>query len=44
MLNPLSVEGLRGVNVAVGITGLQLDYAPNRPRNLNRPLPLAPAR
>ena len=40
MLNPLSVEGLRGVNVAAGISGLQLEYAPGRGRNLTRPLPL----
>jgi len=42
MLNPLSVEGLRGVNVAAGITGLQLNYV-SRP-NINRPLPLPPPR
>ena len=40
MLNPLSVEGLRGVNVAAGISGLQLEYTPGRGRDLTRPLPL----
>ncbi len=42
MLNPLSVEGLRGVNVAAGISGLQLDYV-SRP-DIHRPLPLPPPR
>jgi len=26
MLNPLSVEGVKGVNIAAGVTGLKLDY------------------
>jgi hypothetical protein len=38
MLNPLSVEGLKGVNVAAGISGLKLNYV-SRP-NISRPLPL----
>ena len=40
MLNPLSVEGLRGINVAAGISGLKLDYV-SRP-TFDRPLPLPP--
>ena len=33
MLNPLSVEGLRGINVAAGISGLRLDYVTAPARN-----------
>lgn len=39
MLNPLSVEGLRGVNVAAGISGLRLDYV-----DLSTERPAAPGR
>ena len=42
MLNPLSVEGLRGVNVAAGISGLRLDYIDRQPPTLDRPLPIEP--
>ncbi|MGI9385240.1 MAG: DUF992 domain-containing protein [Methyloligellaceae bacterium] len=42
MLNPLSVEGLRGVNVAAGISGLRLDYVDLQPGTQNQPLPIEP--
>ena len=42
MLNPLSVEGLRGVNVAAGISGLRLDYVSLQPGTQDRPLPIEP--
>ena len=40
MLNPLSIEGLRGINVAFAISGLKLEYV-SQPV-IERPLPLPP--
>ena len=35
MLNPLSVEGVKGISIAAGVTGLKLDYLAD-PRGRDR--------
>lgn len=41
MLNPISVEGTTGLNVAAGISGLALNYISQQP-TIQRPLPVTP--
>jgi len=42
MLNPLSVEGVKGVNIAAGVTGLNLDYVADPSGRTRYPIGMPP--